>query len=100
MLTWAVPWVYLAVVGGLYLFVGESRAGARTWLRANINTWLALTIVLVMLGIGGTVFFRAQWLQVLAWFAGVAAIAWTVYQALRGQEEVPASPPFDEKDEH
>lgn len=89
--TWLMPWLYLGIIGALYLVGGSRRPAWRAWVVAEKNLWMTLTLVLVGLGLSGVIFWWARWWHVVCWLAGVGLAMWSVRKAIAfaGEETPP-----------
>ncbi|MGB9690952.1 MAG: hypothetical protein ACPL7D_02160 [Candidatus Sumerlaeaceae bacterium] len=85
MYTWLMPWLYVGMVAVLYFVVGKNREQTRVWIRTRTNTWLAVALILVLLGVAGVIFWRARWFHLLSWAIWVGVLAWTVHGAFSAE---------------
>jgi hypothetical protein len=66
--TWLVPFIYLAVVLGLYLFgPQERRSELQLRVRGDLNFYLLCDIILVPLAIWATLDWRHRWIDYFTW---------------------------------
>lgn len=88
--TWVIPFLFLTVILGLYLFAPEQRRGqVQTSIRRQINYLLTAELILIALAIPSTIWSRVLVLRFLAWLAFLAVTAVCVRKIL-------APPPSDE----
>ncbi len=70
MQTWIVPFIYLAVMLGIYLFgPRDRRATIQEAARGDLNYYILCDLALVALSIVATLTYRPVWLDYVAWGA-------------------------------
>jgi hypothetical protein len=73
--TWVVPFIFLALLLGIYLLTPPEHAPRiRAKILGELNFFLALELVLIVLAIAASVTFRRVWIDWLAWLALAAAV--------------------------
>jgi hypothetical protein len=93
--TWLVPFIYLAVVLGVYLFAPEAnRAKTQQRMRADINFFLICDILLIPLAIGATLDWRHRYIDYIAWILLIGLLVISIRRALSEPPPVePDEPP-------
>ena len=89
--TWLVPFFYLAIMLGIYLFAPQDkRADVQKRMRTEPNLYLICDIVLVFLAIPATLDWRHRWIDYLTWLTLVITLLISVPSALK--DSTPAEP--------
>src|SRR5436190_325702 len=83
MQSWIVPFVYAALVLGLYLlFPEQKRPMIQKRIRHEINYYIIADLILIALAIVSTLAYRQHWLKWLTWGALVIATYLAVRKTL------------------
>lgn len=71
MQTWVVPFIFLSLLLGVYLFTPEEYSAPvrERLLKHHLNLFLICELVLVVLSIAATLTVRRMWIDYLAWTA-------------------------------
>jgi hypothetical protein len=90
--TWVIPFLFLSVMLGLYLFFPEQhRTRVQATIRRELNFLLIAELILITLAIPSTMWSRAFWLRLIAWLVFLVVIAVCVRRVL-------APPPLEDED--
>jgi hypothetical protein len=88
MRTWIVPFIFVAFWMGVYLFAPEERRGAiQSRMKLMINNLLGTELLLIVLSIMDTVFFRQNWIGWLSWITLAVSIV------VLGKQVLASEPP-------
>lgn len=91
MRTWVVPFIFIAFWMAVFLFAPDSRrATVQARIKKLLNNLLVVEIILIILSIMDTVFFRQHWIGWLSWLTLALSIAVIGYQVF-----APEPPPSD-----
>lgn len=95
------PFVYLAVMLGIFLFAPEERRSeTQQRIRRDINFYLTMELVIVGLAMIGLSLYRSRWLLWFGWPAWIIALALigiSVSRVFRTEEPEPPSAFEDQK---
>jgi hypothetical protein len=88
--TWVIPFLFLSVMLGLYLFFPEQhRARVQAAIRRELNYLLIAELILIALAIPSTLWSRAIWLRLIVWLVFLVVTGVCVRRVL-------APPPSEE----
>ena len=80
MQSWIIPFIYIAVILGVYLLSPENnRAMIQKRIRRDLDFYIVADLILIVLAISSTLAYRQHWLQ---WIS-IAALIVAAYVSLR-----------------
>lgn len=93
--TWLTPFIYLAILLGVYLFAPqERRADVQHRMRTDPNFYMICDIVLMPLAIWATLDWRHHWIDYFCWVLMVVLLVISIPRALKPPAPVePEEPP-------
>ncbi|AXA35092.1 MAG: hypothetical protein D6691_07875 [Candidatus Hydrogenedentota bacterium] len=97
-MTWAIPWVYVALMIAVYVFAGQRGASdIQNHIRSELQRYLIVAVFLVLVGLAPVIFWRWRWLTWASWFIFAVAVLQSAAWIRRGRKNEPSiDEPADE----
>jgi len=85
-MTSLIPWIYVALLAGVYFFAGQRGAtDIQAHIRSELQRYLIMALILVLVGLAPVIFWRWRWLTWGSWFVFLAAVLWSAANIRRAK---------------